>query len=205
MKKIFWEILSDWRGLALAVRMSTQWVEIIEPRTKVKITIIFIFSKLHHFTVMYSQFDMFYEAAIMKSPGRQLNFCRICLSKYTCTLADWSSKDVWHVFCGFSFFEDLISVKVTDIITSIKQKTDERLNLVCHRLKKVNSKLPNIFKTQLALFLFPTDWRKSCRTNSWNVQECLVCFLPFFYSKAAKWYQLALLMIDYGAWVCESW
>ena len=72
----------------MAVRMSTQWVEIIEPRTKVKITIIFIFSKLHHCTTMYSQFDMFYEAAIMKSPGRQLNFCRICLSKYTCTLAD---------------------------------------------------------------------------------------------------------------------
>ena len=28
--------------------MSTQWVEIIEPRTKVKITLIFIFLKLNH-------------------------------------------------------------------------------------------------------------------------------------------------------------
>lgn len=50
--KIFWEILSDWRGLAVAAvttpSMSTQWVEIIEPRTKVEITLIFIFSELHH-------------------------------------------------------------------------------------------------------------------------------------------------------------
>ena len=62
--KIFWEILSDWRGLTVAVTtpsMSTQWVEIIEPRTKVKIALILYFFKIKPLCIVqqYFQFDMF--------------------------------------------------------------------------------------------------------------------------------------------------